>query len=337
VWINCVQASVATVVFGVYLTWRWLRGRSLWPTVPVVLILMALGALTQLGGTSYQWSIGVIGLAISNPLVMGVMLGAAALMGLVLLGEPVTRRAIVAMSVMTLAIVVLGAGADEANKAMQDDDTAVAEAITVSDDTTVTEIATAATSAEGGGAWVLLGILAACFAGFAFASLTVGMRKTATEDTAPVAIVFFINLMGILFLGPWAMMRLGVDGMMATAPRDLLLMFGFGASNLLAFLLIAMALELTSVVRVNVLNNALATLLTVLAGLAIFAEPATVQVVAGITLMVIGIVLISYERTDEAPEEAPVAAPIEAALVGDDGRSPNGSEPDGNVPAGLQG
>ena len=59
---------------------------------------------------------------------------------------------------------------------------------------------------------VLLGVGGACFSGVAFAILTVGMRKTATENTSPEAIVFFINLMGILFLGPWAAARLGLAG-----------------------------------------------------------------------------------------------------------------------------
>ena len=50
---------------------------------------MALGVITQLGGSSYQWSLGVIGLAIGNPLQMGVMLAAAALLGWIVLGERV--------------------------------------------------------------------------------------------------------------------------------------------------------------------------------------------------------------------------------------------------------
>ena len=114
---------------------------------------------------------------------------------------------------------------------------------------------------------VLLGVGAACFAGVAFAILTVGMRKTATENTSPEAIVFFINVMGILFLGPWAAAQLGLRGMLATSPADLIVMLAIGVCNLLAFLLMAKALQLTGVVRVNVINNALTTALTVLAGI----------------------------------------------------------------------
>ena len=146
---------------------------------------------------------------------------------------------------------------------------------------------------------VFLGVGAACFAGLAFAVLTVGMRKTATADTAPAAIVFFINVMGILFLGPWAVARLGLAGIAATSPRDLAVMLATGACNLVAFLLVAKSLQLTTVVRVNVINNALTTVLTVAAGIAIFAEPSNRELVMGILLTVVGILLISYTDAEE--------------------------------------
>jgi hypothetical protein len=50
-------------------------------------------------------------------------------------------------------------------------------------------------------------------------------------------------------------------------------MLATGTCNLLAFLLIAKALQLTAVVRVNVINSAIATALTVIVGIVIFAEP----------------------------------------------------------------
>ncbi len=160
---------------------------------------------------------------------------------------------------------------------------------------------------------VLLGVGGACFAGVAFAILTVGMRKTATENTSPEAIVFFINLMGILFLGPWAAARLGLRGMLATSPRDLIVMLAVGLCNLLAFLLIAKALQLTGVVRVNVINNALTTALTVLAGIVIFAEPAKRELIVGIVLTLAGIVLISTAEAEEAKEaNANSAHPVSA-------------------------
>ena len=314
VWVNCVQASVSTVVFGFYLSFWSLRGRSVWPTRGVALGLMALGVITQLGGSSYQWSLGVVGLTIGNPLQMGVMLAAAALLGWIILGERVGWRAITAIALITASVLLLSVGAEEASQTINEAKSAE------------TNGAVAGGEGSGGPAAdktadkpdvplliVLLGVGAACFAGVAFAILTVGMRKTATENTSPEAIVFFINVMGILFLGPWAAARLGLRGMLATSPGDLIVMLAVGLCNLLAFLLIAKALQVTGVVRVNVVNNALTTALTVLAGIVIFAEPANRELIVGIVLTLAGIVLISTAEAEEAKEaNANSAHPVSA-------------------------
>ena len=288
IWVNCVQASVSTVVFGVYLSFRSIRGRPAWPPLAVAAGLMMLGIVTQLGGSSYQWSLGVIGLAIGNPLQMGVMLAAAALLGWVVLGERVSWCGMTAILLITASVFLIGVGAEAANETIR-----------------------SAESVEPGVMVVFLGVGAACFAGVAFAVLTVGMRKTATEDTSPEAIVFFINAMGIVFLGPWAAMRLGLDGMMATSPRDLVVMLATGICNLLAFLLIAKALQKTTVVRVNVINNALTTALTVLAGIVIFAEPSNRELLVGILLILIGIVLISRGEPSDGQSEGAAAASLD--------------------------
>jgi drug/metabolite transporter (DMT)-like permease len=92
--------------------------------------------------------------------------------------------------------------------------------------------------------------------------------------------------------------------MLATSPRDLIVMLAVGLCNLLAFLLIAKALQVAGVVRVNVVNNALTTALTVLAGIVLFAEPANRELILGIVLTLAGIVLIS--TTESAEEGRPV-------------------------------
>jgi drug/metabolite transporter (DMT)-like permease len=279
---------------------------------------MVLGVITQLGGSSYQWSLSVVGLAIGNPLQMGVMLAAAALLGWFVLGERVSWRGLTAIVLITASVLLLSLGAEAAHEALRA--AQPAEALPVSparesaagvqstggEDTPKLELQPdgSVPAAGVGAVLVLLGVGAACFSGVAFAILTVGMRKTATENTAPEAIVFFINVMGIAFLGPWALARLGLDGVLATDPRDLAVMLATGACNLLAFLLVAKALQLTTVVRVNVINNALTTALTVAAGIAIFAEPSNRELVLGILLTLVGVVLISYTEAEEAGQTA---------------------------------
>ena len=99
--------------------------------------------------------------------------------------------------------------------------------------------------------------------------------------------------------------------MMATSPRDLTVMLAVGICNLVAFLLIAKALQLTTVVRVNVINNALTTALTIVAGIVIFAEPSNRELLLGIVLTLVGIVLISYSNGEEE-DQAVVPEPAES-------------------------
>jgi len=315
VWVNCVQASVSTVVFGIYLTSMSVRGKPAWPTFAVAGSLMMLGIVTQLGGASYQWSLGVIGLAIGNPMQMGVMLVSAAILGWFILRERISWRAMTAILLITVSIMFLSTGAEEAHEAMREAGSTAAQPIVV-EGGSGTDPQTAEFS---GFFWTMAGIGATCFSGLAFAILTVGMRKTATEETSPEAIVFFINCMGILFLGPWALARLGLGGIMATSARDLGIMLMIGMCNLLAFFLIAKALQLTSVVRVNVINNAVTTALTVLVGIMVFAEPANSSLIVGIVLTCIGIVLIGTSEADAGKVETPVMATSPEPVAADEG------------------
>ena len=295
VWVNCVQASVSTLVFGVYLVVTSIRGRSAWPPAAVAAALVMLGTVTQLGGASYLWSLSVIGLSVGNPLQMGIMLAASALLGLVVLGERISWRSVSAIVLITVSVFLVSSGAGATSEVDQAAGTAV-------------DTSTGATAAAAAPATmpVLLAVAAASFAGVAFAILTVGVRKTVTEDTAPEAIVFFINAMGIAFLGPWAVARLGIDGLAATSARDFGVMLATGGFNLLGFLLLTRGLRLTTVVRVNIITNALTTSLTVLAGIVLFAERPNRQLLLGIFLILVGVVLISYREpaADEAGEPA---------------------------------
>ncbi len=286
VWINSVQAMVGTTVFGIYLIRSSARGRSAWPPLSVASGLVMLGIVTQLGGSSYQWSLGVVGLAVGNSLNMGVMLVASALLGLLILREQVSWRGMTAIVLITVSIFLLSRGAEATNQAAPTDSATVAEGTVTLDTDTDNE-------KNNGTFRVMLGIAAACFAGIAFAILTVGVRKTATEDTAPEAIVFYINAMGIVFLGPWAAMRLGIDGMLAISARDYGVMLAIGVFNLFGFLLLTKGLQLTTVVQANAITNPLTNVLTVLAGIVIFAEPANSELAFGILLILIGMLLIS--------------------------------------------
>jgi drug/metabolite transporter (DMT)-like permease len=271
-WINCVQASVSVTVFGVYLAWQAGHGRPALPSWTDVAAMLILSLITQGGGVLLVWAMSVIGAAVTVTIQTAVMLAASALLGLVVLKERVTRVHWAAIALITVSVgfFSMGAGSTDPADAGQ------------------------ALSARG-----LLGIGAAALAGVAFAILTVGIRKTVTGNTTPAAVVFLMNLMGVLALGPWSLYSLGAEAMLATPPRDLSVMLAAGLMNLVAFLLVTKSLQMITVVRVNVLNNGLSTVLTAIVGIAFFMEPWNGMVCGGMLLSIPGILLISLSPPSE--------------------------------------
>ena len=79
--------------------------------------------------------------------------------------------------------------------------------------------------------------------------------------------------MGVAFLGPWCLYQLGPHAIMQTSPPHFGIMLAAGLMNLVGFLLITTSLQRLTVVRVNIVNNGVTMALTVLAGIALFAEP----------------------------------------------------------------
>jgi len=77
-------------------------------------------------------------------------------------------------------------------------------------------------------------------------------------------------------------------------------MLAAGAMILVGFLLVTKSLQMITVVRVNVLNNGLVMALTVVAGIALFAESWNQDIVFGIILSIVGSALISLSGATEA-------------------------------------
>ena len=289
-WVNCVQASVGASVFGLYLVWQAAHGRRALPPWKDLLALIVLGLVTQLGGVLMVWSMAIVGVGVTGTLQMGVMLAASAVLGWIVLGERVSSPQMAAIVLITVSVVFLSAGAQSSADAAPDP-------------TASNEPAVAGGDAVGPFR-VLAGIAAGALAGLAFAALTVGIRKTVGDKTSPEAIVFLISAMGVAALGPWCVYQLGLPTLLRTPPSHLGVMLAAGAMNLVGFLLVTKSLQMTTVVRVNVLNNGLVMVLTVVAGIAWFAELWNRDIAIGILLGVVGAVLISLTTAAEAGADA---------------------------------
>jgi drug/metabolite transporter (DMT)-like permease len=246
------------------------RGEGFPP--PLIWLMIAAASLVgQLGGNiSFQFALGQVGLALTVSLSLGGMIVGSTALSRVFLHERINLTTALAIGVLLLAIAVLSFGAEEAR----------------------VQVLQQATSNP----WQLLqGVVAAALSGVAYSVLNVVIRYSVQRGaTLPVTLVT-VAVMGLISLSLLSWQKIGVAGMLQTTPRDLVMMLLAGVCNAVAFVALTRCLQLTSVVYTNVLNAGQAAL-AALAGVIIFREPATVGLIGGVFLTVLGLVILTRRQ-----------------------------------------
>ena len=269
-WVIFNKELVTVLVVGF---WMLYRMPSL-PSPRVLALLVAVGLTVQLGANlGVQWTLGVIGLAITVPTIFGTMLTSSAVLERVFLGERVSRRSIFAIGLLIGSLVLLGIAAGAVGKSI-----ALANPLRVA-----------------------LGVATAGIAGVIYSVLTITVRHTVTGPTPKSVVVWVTTLMGVLTLGPLSVWRLGIEHLLQTPRDQALWMLAAGILNLIAFLAITKALECTTAVHANMLNASQVAMAAV-AGMALFNEPLTPWLAIGVGLTIVGIVL--FDRAGDGEQDA---------------------------------
>lgn len=264
VWVSCVKA-VPTVI-GV-LPWLvlqvWHRQQP-FPPWRVLLVLVVAGIFGNFAGNvTLQWAFGVIGIAVSVPLCMGAMIVASAVLGRVHLNESITAKTIAALAVLIAAISVLSSSAPSANEVI-----------------------------AGGPAWIVIaGVIGACVSGFAYAVLGLVIRVALLQKSTVAATTFSVAFVGCLALGVTSLVRLGAAELLATTPSNFGTMMLAGVFNLIAFVSLTRALQITTLVYVNALNASQVAMAS-LAGVVLFQEAASSALGLGVAMTVVGLLLM---------------------------------------------
>ena len=249
-WVTAVKAVPNVLLVAPWLLVRMARSQHVLPPPKILLSLFATGVFSQLfGNVLFQWALGIVGIALCVPLVLGTLILTSALAGKLFLREVITARLAISMAILIIAICVLSSGANDAHESMQGEGTATSAVISP---------------------WQLtLGVGAACFAGFSYALLGVVIRH-GVSDTAPLSTTLVtVGLAGIISVGALSFYTIGWDGMVATTSREWWYMGWAGFWNAAAFLALAKALQLTTVTYVNSLNASQAAM-AALAGVVLF-------------------------------------------------------------------
>lgn len=270
-WALCVKESVSVVLVGPWLAWQVWRGRRVFPSGRAMFALVVAGLATQLiANVAQLWAFGVVGLSIAVPVTQGTNLTSAAVMGRVFLGERVSLPALLAIGLLIAAIALLSLGAPHAQSS----------------------IATLAEDAAN--RWkALAGVAAAILAGVVYASLAVTIRRTVTSDTSPTIVLIVITAMGMLSLAPLSWYRCGLAPLLHVSGSDLLVMLASGVMNLVAFAAIIKGIQMTSVVRANLISSS-QTAFAALAGMLLFGEVLVTTTLIGLGLCMLGMLAINY-------------------------------------------
>ncbi|MHB0956977.1 MAG: EamA family transporter [Pirellulaceae bacterium] len=283
VWVSCVKAVPTVAIFGPVLLYRLARGRESLPPVGQMAALVGASVICQLlGNVVFQWSLGIVGMALAVPLTLGMMIVAGAIMGRVLLHESVTIPMAISTLVLIGAMFVLSLGANEASQTMAQERGAPS-------------------------IWVVLaGVGAACISGVAYALLGVVIRYAVTDRISIPLTLVSVTLTGVITLGLVALARIGISGMFATLPSDFRMMLLAGFFNALAFLALTKSLQLVPLVYVNALNATQATMAAV-AGVLIFSERSSSALWLGVALTAVGLVLMQRRSPASPPPARDVA------------------------------
>lgn len=290
IWVSCVKTLPVSLVAWSLIARRRLQGHPVLPSLRVVLALVATGMAVQLvGNVANQWSLGQIGMALTVPLTLGTIITGGVLMGRIFLHEPIRPRSACALAVLILAIVVLSTGAGRAGASIE--------------------------AASHDPPWVVLGVVAACCSGLAYAVSHVVIRGT-VQGTTPVAVPLgIIASTGVVTLGILTLLVPGLDEVRQTTQANLISMILAGICNAAAFFALGKSLQYLSLVYVNAFN-ASQTALSAIAGVVLFGEAASLALVGGVLLTIGGLVLMrGNDRRIEAVEEA---ASLEATAARQD-------------------
>jgi len=224
------------------------------------------------GNVPFQWSLSVIGVALTTSLTLGLIIITGAVLGRIYLSEPITPRAAAAIGVLGLAVLALVLGAGEASSSVLQ-----------------VENGEAASTGK-----IVAGVLAACLAGFAYGLLGVVIRHGLMRGGSIAGTLWTVSTLGVVILGILTMARLGVSSMLDTSWIDLQKMLGAGLFTTVAFLTLAKALQLTTLIYINTLNASQAAMCAV-AGVWFFNEPASIPMWSGVGLTAVGLVLMDRQ------------------------------------------
>lgn len=263
--VSAVKAAPTVLVLGPFLGWLLFRGETLATSARMVPRFIAVSFIAHLlGNAGFQVALGVIGLAATVPITLGVLIIGGAVLGRVMLHEPVRPRAIVAIITLITAVIVLSQPG----------------ASLVSNATSIPVWAGGLCAAASGAAYALFGVV---------------LRQSLTGGLSTSVTMFISGVVGSIALWSVTLLRLGIGPIESIPAGQWGVMFAAGIFNFTAFSALSVALKSLPVVAVNLINASQVAMAAV-AGVILFAEPVTASLIIGILLTIAGLMILANRR-----------------------------------------
>lgn len=290
IWVSFCKAIPTVVLFAPIAIWQVRTGRSPLPKASSVCILIFAAIISQLfGNAMLQWSFGVVGVAMSVPLCLGTMIVVGVLISKWLLDESLTRWQSWGTASLVLALVILSLAGRGAVQSVVDDSSG----------------------------WVLIGagIVSPMLAGISYAFLSVAIRRGVSGEVSMFMTTSLICAVGIVILGPLSLFTTGLEEIALTTWSQYGVLLVAGLLNAAAFVALTLSFRYAPVIIGNAANS-LQNPLSALAGVILFQEAYSINLIFGVLLTVLGVVMMGLKERPqpEALEEAPE---IETAVLKD--------------------
>ncbi|MEM9364910.1 MAG: DMT family transporter [Planctomycetota bacterium] len=262
--VAAVKAAPTVLALTPYLIWLRVQGEQAIPQKELARRFVLVALVGQVvGNGAFQVALGIIGLAASVPITLGTMLIGSAVLGRVLLNEPVRIRTAISIAILIVAVLVLS------------------QSERVGD----SEATATATSP----AW--LGVVCAMASGLAYALFSSKMRGAMRGGMTAASTMWISGVTGSLVLWCIALYRLE-SGWWGEIPASLWQSMALGGVfNFVAFVALSRSLAILPVVAVNLINASQVAMAAV-SGVFFFAEPVTQILVIGISLTIAGLLVL---------------------------------------------
>lgn len=262
------RESVAFYFAAPIFFWLLFSGRTKCPTKKDFFIFLGIALAVQLvGNVLLQEAFGVIGMAVGMAGVWTGLLIGAPIMGYLMLGERPSRQLFFSIFIIFAAMFCLTLGTKELE-----------------------------VRGETAGNWniaVRVMLLLTVLSGLIVAVVTAWNRVMGCRGYSPFFVVTMLPGTGFIFLSLVDFCRNGVSTYAAFSGAEYFWAYCSGFANLLAFTLLTLGLRYLSVVKVSILNIAQLALAP-LVGFLIFSENMNSGILAGILLIMTGIVVANF-------------------------------------------